>query len=141
MDSIDQRSLGEMFGFDITAYLVPDDYPDISTYNDAQLRAYHNGDWRLVGCIVQACDEDGNVLGEDSIWGLEHGVLPDCRDDFINALEDGPGFVINGEEQPPTFANGYGTDLVYQAVQRARQHLGQPSCECGGYGDHDESHE
>lgn len=114
MDIIDSIELGTRDGFDIRAELVPDttyySEPD-GDYTPEQAAAFTNGDWRYVGIIVTASCMGSN-LGSDSIWGMEYGNLtPDSP--FVDPLK-GIG---------PEFANGYGPDLIDNAVADARLKL------------------
>lgn len=94
-DIIDSIDLGTVDGFDIRA----DMFPDTTCY-----------DWHYVGIIVTA-SRAGVDLGSDSIWGMQYGKLtPDSP--FVDPLTGiGP------------FANGYGPDLIDNAVADARLKL------------------
>lgn len=114
--SIDSIDLGTVEGFDIRAELVPDDTAfdsptDVADYQPDTIQAWHNGDWYYVGIIVTA-SRAGVDLGSDSVWMMEYGNLtPDSP--FVDPLK-GIG---------PEFANGYGPDLIDNAIADARLKL------------------
>lgn len=111
--SIDTRSLGQIDGFDVEARLEPDEdcTPDeVSTaYSPEDVQAWRNDDWSYVSTIITA-SKNGVELGSSSLGGSEYGSLPGVED-FVNPLKgDGDDFV-----------NGYGPELIREAVDEAKQ--------------------
>jgi hypothetical protein len=114
MEIIDSIELGTVDGFDIRADMVPDtayySEPD-GDYTPEQAAAFANGDWSYVGIIVTASRMETD-LGSDSIYGMERGNLAPGSP-FVDPLT-GIG---------PEFANGYGPDMIDNAVADARLKL------------------
>lgn len=115
MDIIDSIDLPSRDGFDIRADMVDQDYyqptPDGDTYSTETIDAYVSGAWKYVGVIVTA-SRHGVDLGSDSVWDMEYGNLT-ADSPFVDPLT-GVG---------PEFANGYGPDLIDNAVADARLKL------------------
>ena len=109
---IDQKHLGEIDGFDISAYLLGNDEAYYyGEEDDARRIAAENGNWCYVGTIVTA-SKAGVELGRASLWGSEYGSLPGVEE-FVNPLDG------DGEE----FVNGYGPDLISEAIDEAKAKL------------------
>lgn len=121
-DIIVSRQLDSVDGFDIQVDMLPDrdSKPEHQCYSAAHIAAFHNGDWRFVGVAVTA-SYGGVELGLDAVWAFEYGELPGIGD--ANPLKDGPGFIVDDVQQPDTFANGSGADMVSNAVQQAKRNL------------------
>lgn len=111
---IDQKYVGEVDGFDISAHLVEDEEGYYyGEDDDAKRVAAENGDWFYVGTVVTASKND-IVLGESSLWGSEYGFLPGVEG-HVNPLDG------EGED----FINGYGPDLIEEAIEEAKAKLAQ----------------
>ena len=111
---IDQKYLGEIDGFEISAHLVEDEGGyHYGEEDDAKRVAAENGDWFYVGTVVTASKND-IVLGQSSLWGSEYGFLPGVEG-HVNPL-DGEG---------AEFINGYGPDLIGEAIEEAKAKLAE----------------
>jgi hypothetical protein len=131
MDIIDYRDLPPQEGFDLRVLLVPDldAGPPEKETEAADLEycsAWRNDQWSYVGCVVQA-SRVGVVLGESSVWSMEYGSYHTDAGELISMdpLIDQPGFgTLNPEtgevEREVTFANGYGSGLITEAVENAK---------------------
>lgn len=111
---IDSRHVGTVEGFEIDAKLVHDcdTTPDeFDCYSDEQIAAWQADHWMFVGTIITA-SKAGLELGTSSLWGSEYGDMPGIEE-FVNPLRG------NGEE----FVNGYGPDLIAEAITEARAML------------------
>jgi hypothetical protein len=109
---IDQKYVGEIDGFEIGAYLVEDEEGYYyGEEDDAKRVAAENGDWFYVGTVVTASKND-IVLGQSSLWGSEYGWLPGVEG-HVNPLDG------EGED----FVNGYGPDLISEAIEEAKAKL------------------
>jgi hypothetical protein len=114
MDTIDSKHVGTVDGFEINARIVPDTDArpdDCDCYDAEDLAAWQRDDWSYVGTIVTASRE-GIELGESSLWGSEYGSLPTV-DHFVNPLDG------TGDE----FVNGYGPQLIAEAIEEAKSVL------------------
>lgn len=115
MDTIETKSLGTLEGFDIEARIVPDD--DAHTDEDWRLLdrdardAYDREEWSYVGTIITASRE-GIELGSASLWGSEYGLIPGVWG-WVSPL-NGTGI---------DFVNGYGPDLIAEAIAEAKATL------------------
>lgn len=118
-----ERKIGVVDGFDISAYTVPDedssvfDLIDPETADATERRvvaAYRAGDWRYVTTVVVA-SRHGIRLGTSSLSGMECGTFPHWA---RGSVELDP---LDGEGDK--FANGYGPDLIAEAVWEAEQVL------------------
>lgn len=110
MHIIESRKLDPVDGFDLTAYIVPDEDAtpdDKDCYGADDILSWQNDQWRFVGTIIKA-SRHGVELGEASLWGSEYGY--GSWDGLASPL-DGDG----GE-----FVNGYGLDLISEAVDQAK---------------------
>lgn len=119
-DYIDRRLIGTYDDntLTVTAYLL-NDYDssprDADCYSGEDIAAWESGAWQFVGIVVEVTNERGEVVGEDSIFGMEFGQWSDGRDLNPLALEsDGIAW-----------ANGYGADLVDNALTAARREVGR----------------
>jgi hypothetical protein len=117
---IDSKDLGTQGGFDLRAILVPDtdtsprDYGDM--YEGEITAAWERDEWSYVGTVVIA-SRDGIDLGSDAIWGQEYGLWP------------GSGFVSPFDGEGDKLANGYGPQLIGEAIAFAQaklEELAQP---------------
>lgn len=112
MDTIETRSLGTVDGFDITARIVPDtdtSADDYDCYTEEQIAAWRRDEWSYVGTIVTA-SKAGLDLGESSLWASEYGHVGESGTGWISPL-DGDG---------DSFVNGYGPDLIAEAIADAK---------------------
>ena len=130
---VNSRTVGTVDGFDITAHTVPDNETSIYDYTDgangpfdedttdpleqAVIAAFWRGDWNYVGTVVTA-SRCGIELGSASIWGQECGTYPTAPDG------NGP-FVDPLDGTIDTFANGYGPDLIAEAIDNAKAKLAE----------------
>lgn len=122
MNIIDSIELGTIEGFDIRADIVPDPCIDLSaepcdSNEEELLAAYRSGEWSYVTGIVTA-SKAGIVLGSDSISELEYGNVPFCDGSgkstrFLNPLDG----------DTDTLLNGYGTEMINNAIADARLKL------------------
>jgi len=115
---IDSRTIGTVDGFDIEAGLVydPDNsVDDFDCYSDEDRGAYFRDDWHYVGMVVTA-SKAGVTLGYSSLWGSEYGILPGVE-----------GWVspLNGESEH--FVNGYGPQLIAEAIAEAQVKIAEVS--------------
>lgn len=105
--AIDSKGLPDQDGFEINAYLMPDDYctpADFDCYDADQVRAFNAGDWQFVVMVVEA-GRRGIRLGYAALGGCEYGFLPG----------------VEGWVSP--FDTDYLSDLVDEAVADARRNL------------------
>jgi hypothetical protein len=114
MTIIESMKVGTVDGFDITAHIEfdPDTRPeDKEVYiGDSEiLDAWNRDDWHFVGTVITA-SKAGVELGTASIWGQEYGIWPGEKH-WISPL-DGLG--------TDRFANGYGADLIAEAIEEAK---------------------
>lgn len=116
---IDRRLIGTYDDntLTVTAYMVED--CDKTPYNDdfydaADIDAWRADRWQFVGIVVEATNDSGEVVGEDSMFGMEYGEWTDGR--YLNPL----ALESDGE----SWANGYGADLVSNALESARREVG-----------------
>ena len=111
------RNLGNIQGFDISAHIEPDEASSItdwaynlpgdeSPYTQADIDAYHRGDWGYVGIVITA-SKAGAQLAEVSLWGCECGTM---SNGYISPI-DGDGEL---------FANGYGPQLIDDVIDGAK---------------------
>lgn len=119
-DCIDRRLIGTYDDntLTVTAYMLedPENSPyDVDCYDAADIEAWRADKWQFVGIVVEVTNERGEVIGEDSIFGMEYGEWSDGRDLDPLALES------DGE----SWANGYGIDLVDNALEAARREVGR----------------
>ena len=124
-DVYDTRILADVDGFTLTAYAVYDTDttpPEQDCYDAADVAAWRAGEWHYAGVVVVASRE-GIELGSASIWGIDTG-------DYWENLARERGGVYVGDvlaEWTPTgvgtFANGYGGDLIADAVREGREVL------------------
>lgn len=115
-DVIDQKDIGQVNGFDITVYLVPDTDGDPrhdGCYSSAAVDAWLNDEWSYVGSVVVA-SRDGVELGTSSLWGSEYGWLPGAGR-FVSPLDHA--------DDPAAFVNGYGPSLIIEATAQAEETL------------------
>lgn len=115
MDVIDATTLGTIDGFDISAHIVPDldaTVSDSDCYNATQREAWRNDAWHFVGIIVTASRADVD-LGSASLWGCEYGLLPGVEG-WVSPLDN---------QGSDAFANGYGPQLIAEAIAEARATL------------------
>lgn len=109
---IDSKYLGEIDGFEVSAYLLPDEEGYYyGEDDDARKIAIDNGDWFYVGTVIEA-SLDGVILGRSSLWGSEYGWIPGVKG-HVNPLDG------EGED----FVNGYGPDLISEAIEEAKAKL------------------
>ena len=112
-----KRDLGRIAGFDITAHIEMDEASSItdfaydpaaieSPYSQADIDAYHAGDWGYVGIVITA-SKAGVELAEMSLWGCECGTMPNG---YVSPLDG------HGDE----FANGYGPGLIAEVILAAQ---------------------
>lgn len=114
MNAIDTRRVGTVDGFEIDARIVADTDAtpfEYDCYSAEQVDAWRNDDWCYVGTIVTA-SKNGIELGADSLWASEYGSMPGI-DEFVNPLNG------DGDE----FVNGYGPDLIAEAIADAKRTL------------------
>jgi hypothetical protein len=111
------RSLGCAMGFDVMVYLHPDEHPgpDGDCYSAADIDAF-GSTWSYV-IVAVSIGREGLELGRADIGMCEFGALGDGT--VCDPLADGPGFIVDGTPEPPTFAFGYGTDLLAEAIVEA----------------------
>ena len=110
------KDLGTIDGFDIRAHIEPDEDGGASMHTDPtreELDAYRDGDWRFVGTVITA-SRGGVVLGSDSLWGSEYGSLPGV-----------PGFVSPLDGEGTAFVNGYGPQMIAEAIAEAKAKLAE----------------
>jgi len=117
---IDRRLIGTYDDntLTVTAYMVEDNDNtpyDADCYSGADIDAWRADKWRFVGIVVEVTNERGEVVGEDSIFGMEYGEWSNGRDLNPLALES------DGQ----SWANGYGADLVDNALTAARREVGR----------------
>ncbi|MFD4406667.1 hypothetical protein ACFWPH_28290 [Nocardia sp. NPDC058499] len=127
------RDLPPQNGFDLRAVLVPDidSTPyDADCYSAEDIAAWQRDDWCYVELWVIA-SRCGIRLGDACIGNIEFGSLAELECD---PLPDAPGFTvvpIDADGKPDdsrarteiTFGNGYGADLVDEALADARATL------------------
>ncbi|APD17427.1 hypothetical protein PBI_ACHEBE_79 [Mycobacterium phage Achebe] len=110
---IDEKSVGQVEGFDISARLKPDyeSSPDDSDcYDSEAIVAYRRNEWAYVTTEVIA-SKAGVELGHAYLGGSEYGWFPvDGESQFETPL-DGEG---------DDFINGYGPDLIAEAIADAK---------------------
>lgn len=113
---LDQQQLGNAFGFEIRAELVPDDarVEDLGLYSDANIKAWHEDAWSFVGVVVTA-SLDGIDLGSSSLWGLEYGWLPTAGG-FVNPITS-------------TYSSDYLRAVIVDATTDAKANLARLSAE------------
>jgi hypothetical protein len=111
---IESRKIGVVDGFDIEAHLEPD--PDTrpedkETYigDEEILGAWSRDEWHFVGTVVTA-SKAGVELGSAAIWGQEYGQWP-CESGWLSPLDG----------DADSFGNGYGPDLIAEAIEEARE--------------------
>lgn len=112
---IDTRDFGVIGGYRIVAEIVPDeavtdprDWDD--SIGEAEYRAWRDGDWQFVTLIVRALDPSTDREAGTAVMGrFTYGRLP------------GVGEVSPLDDDDATFANGYGDDLVAEALADARR--------------------
>jgi hypothetical protein len=112
--SIDSKDLGTIDGFDLAATLEPDHDStpyDAECYDAQDIEAWRAGDWSYVGTVVTA-SKAGIELGSASLWGSESGYL--CGREVSPLDGDGDAFV-----------NGYGPQLICEAIEEAQRKLGE----------------
>lgn len=114
MDIIDSKNVGVVDGFDITAYITPDPESTIDgdgDYGDEEIRAFRNGDWSFANTVVTA-SKSGTELGRAHLGASQYGSFPGVS-----------GWVspLNGTGND--FINGYGPDLISEAVAEAKEQL------------------
>lgn len=86
---IDNKQLGTIDGFDITARIEHDSDitpNDFDCYSDEVVAAWKSDRWHYVGLIVTA-SRNGIELGSDSLWGIEYGDMPGV-DEWLNPLNN-----------------------------------------------------
>ena len=113
MTTIDGKLVGVIDGFDIEAKLVPDvdtSPGEFDCYSDGDIAAWKRGDWSYVGTIVTA-SRVGVELGSSSLWGSEYGSRP------------GAGWVSPLDGEGDEFINGYGPQLIREAIGEATAKL------------------
>ncbi|MDE1675106.1 hypothetical protein [Nocardia gipuzkoensis] len=122
---IASRSLGTVMGFDVIVYLHPDDLPgpDGDCYSSEDIEAF-GSTWSYV-VVAVSVGREGLELGRAEIGRCEYGTLGDGSE--CDPLADGPGFIVDGIPEQPTFAFGYGTDLLAEAITDARDLLARLS--------------
>ena len=119
MTIIERKTLSTIDGFGLEARLLPD--PDASPhaclgyYDSEAVVAWHRGHWRYV-TIEVAASKAGIVLGAASLSGCEYGSFP------VDG-EYQPLFPLDGDDDD--FANGYGPELIAQAISEAKVTLAQ----------------
>ena len=127
-DIIDSREIGTVDGWDITAHLEwdadttatdyfnPDtaDTPEDAAADRAAIEAFNRDAWHYVGTVVTA-SRAGVALGTAAIWGQEYGEFPG-HTGSLSPLDADP-------DDPDNFANGYGRDLVAEAIEEAKAKL------------------
>lgn len=106
---IDNKQLGTIDGFDITARIECDDigieFFGDESYTPEQVAAQRRGDWYYVGLIVTASRDDIE-LGSDSLWGIEYGDMPGV-DEWLNPLNNMDDY----------------EDIIDRAIEQARDTL------------------
>lgn len=100
-DIIDSRDLGVIDGFQVHAFIVPDN----DTEDDLPINMSY------VGLIVIA-SRAGVNLGSDSLWECEHGYLPDSVELITPLYGEG------------TWAS-YGPDMIANAIADANLKLSE----------------
>ena len=115
MDTIDSKHVGTIEGFDIDAHIVPDpDSDNIENdegYDEATREAWLNDRWHFVGTIITA-SINGHELGSASLWGSAYGDMPGIEA-WVSPLDG----------ECDQFVNGYGPDLIAEAIAEARATL------------------
>lgn len=112
---IDTRDFGVIGGYRIVADIVPDEVvTDPRDWDDSigpeQHQAWLDGKWGFVDLIVRALDPVTNREAGSAVMGrFTYGWLP------------GVGEVSPLDDDDATFANGYGDDLVAEALADARR--------------------
>lgn len=110
---IDTRDFGVIGGYRIIAEIVPDEaIVDPRDWDDsigaAEYRAWRDGDWQFVTLIVRALDPAADREAGSAVMGrFTCGWLP------------GGGQVSPLDDDGATFANGYGDDLIAEALSDA----------------------
>jgi hypothetical protein len=114
MDVIDSKIVGTHDGFNIEAYLTPDLETTVEgdgDYTDEEIRAYRNGDWSFVNVLVTA-SKSGTELGSANLGACQYGAFPGVS-----------GWVSPLNGTGDDFINGYGPDLISEAVAEAKEQL------------------
>jgi hypothetical protein len=114
--TIESKHVGTVGGFEIDARIVEDEHTsadDYDCYTEDQIAAYRRGDWGFVGTIVTA-SKAGIELGFDSLWASEHGFIPGVE-----------GFVSPLDGEGDEFVNGYGPQMIREAVEQAEAKLAE----------------
>lgn len=113
-DIIDSRKVGVVEGFDIEAHLEPDIEWSVleNVEDDEQLRAaWLRDEWSFVSTVVTA-SRAGVPLGSSSLGGSQYGAIPGVS-----------GWVSPLDGEGDQFINGYGPQMIDEAVTAAKQKL------------------
>jgi hypothetical protein len=116
IDTIETRRIGTVDGFDIDAVLTFDEDTrpfDFDCYDEETIAAWRADEWHYVGTIVTA-SRAGIELGSASLWSSEYGSLPGVHG-WVSPLDG------DGDE----FVNGYGPDLIAEAIAEAQTTLAE----------------
>lgn len=116
-EEITHKDIGVIRGFQIRVYLEydHDSRPEHSEcYSPEDIKAWDRNEWFYAGAVVEA-SLLGIVLGTASLGGMEYGESPGWEGEDLNPL-DGDG------EQ---FVNGYGPDLINEAIAQAELTMGR----------------